>query len=50
MKNWLSVRRVLAAAWVICLSAAVWAQNSDRPNSLGDIARQTRAQYQIYGP
>ena len=33
----------MAAAWVGCLSAALWAQDSESPASLGDIARQTRA-------
>src|ERR1700694_854577 len=44
MKNWLSLRGVLGAG-VICLSAAVWAQDSESPNPLGDVARQSRAQH-----
>lgn len=45
MRNYFSARcvRLLAAA-VVCLGARVRAQNSENPNSLGDVARQTRAQ------
>ena len=35
----------LAAACILCLSAVARAQDSDEPNSLGDVARQTRAQH-----
>jgi|SRR5579862_1931960 len=35
----------LAAACILCLSAVTRAQDSDEPNSLGDVARQTRAQH-----
>src|ERR1700686_5928094 len=46
MRSWLSIRGVLAVtACVICLGAAVWAQNFESPNPLGDVARQTRAQH-----
>jgi hypothetical protein len=46
MKRLLSVRVALAvAACVICLGAAVRAQDSDNQGSLGDVARQTRAQH-----
>ncbi len=34
----------LAAACILCLSTFARAQDSDEPNSLGDVARQTRAQ------
>jgi len=30
--------------WMTCLGAALWAQDSENPNSLGDIARQSRSQ------
>jgi hypothetical protein len=41
-----SVRMVLAAAaWAIWLATAMWAQESEGPNSLGDVARQSRAQH-----
>lgn len=44
----LSVRVVLmAATWAIWLSATPWAQDSESPNSLGDVARQTRAQHTL---
>jgi len=33
------------AAGIICLGAALIAQDSGSPNSLGDVARQTRAQH-----
>ncbi len=33
------------AAGVACLGAALWAQDSESPDSLGDVARQTRAQH-----
>lgn len=45
MKTLFSVRRVLLAAGITCLSAGVWAQSSEEPSSLGDVARQTRAQH-----
>ncbi|MFZ1141019.1 MAG: hypothetical protein ABR881_17215 [Candidatus Sulfotelmatobacter sp.] len=46
MRSLLSVRGVLAAAaTVTCLGAALWAQDPENPNSLGDVARQTRAQH-----
>jgi len=47
MKALLSLRRVLAAvAWFVCMSAFAWAQDSANPGgSLGDLARQTRAQH-----
>ena len=35
---------VAAAAWAISFSVALWAQDSKSPNSLADIARETRAQ------
>lgn len=35
----------LAAACILCLSGVARAQDSDAPNSLGDVARQTRAQH-----
>jgi hypothetical protein len=42
----LSVRVVLmAATWAIWLSATAWAQDSESPNSLGDLAHQRRAQH-----
>jgi hypothetical protein len=43
----LSVRRVMPAAlWVAGLSALAWAQDGSSPGgSLGDVARQTRAQH-----
>ncbi|HSY91341.1 MAG TPA: hypothetical protein VK812_08210 [Candidatus Binatus sp.] len=45
MKRFFSVRGTLAAAACItCLSAGVWAQDSEEPSSLGDVARQTRSQ------
>lgn len=46
MKIPFSVRStLLVAAWIACASAAVCAQDSEQPNgSLGDLARQTRAQ------
>src|ERR1700730_16828742 len=44
MRSLPSVRGVLAAAaCIVCLSVVSLAQDSDEPNSLGDIARQTRA-------
>ena len=48
MKFLFSVRTGLAVAACIAMSAAVWAQNNDNPDqagSLGDLARQTRAQH-----
>lgn len=46
MKRFLSVRVALAlAASVTCLGAALLAQDSDTLDSLGDVARQTRAQH-----
>jgi hypothetical protein len=46
MRNVPSVRIVLAsAAGMLCLGAALLAQDSASPNSLGDLARQTRAQH-----
>lgn len=46
MRGLLSVRGVGAVAGgIICLGAALMAQDSDQPNSLGDVARQTRAQH-----
>ncbi len=46
MRSLLSVRGVGAVAGgIICLGAALMAQDSDLPNSLGDVARQTRAQH-----
>lgn len=45
MKSFFSVRGVLLAAGITCLSAGVWAQSSDESSSLGDVARQTRAQH-----
>ena len=46
MRSLPSVRGVVAvAAGIICLGAALMAQDSDSPNSLGDVARQTRAQH-----
>jgi hypothetical protein len=46
MKSWLLFRGVLAAAaFPICLGAAVLAQDSESPSPLGDIARETRAQH-----
>ncbi|HEY6372649.1 MAG TPA: hypothetical protein VIX37_18870 [Candidatus Sulfotelmatobacter sp.] len=46
MRRLLSVRGVaLAAASMICLGAALIAQDGESPNSLGDLARQTRAQH-----
>ena len=45
MRSLLSVRAVLAAtACVACLSAGLWAQDSEEPSSLGDVARQIRSQ------
>jgi hypothetical protein len=44
MRSLLSVRGALAAACVTCVSAGLWAQDSEAPNSLGEVARQTRAQ------
>lgn len=41
-----SMRAVLAAATgMICLGAFLLAQDSESPNTLGDVARQTRAQH-----
>lgn len=46
MRSLLSIRGVLTvAAGVACLGAALWAQDSESPDSLGDVARQTRAQH-----
>ena len=45
MRSLLSVRGALAAAAWICLGGALLAQDSETPNSLGDVARQTRAQH-----
>jgi len=46
MKRFFSVRVALAvAACVTCLGAVLLAQDSDSPDSLGDVARQTRAQH-----
>ncbi len=45
MKSLLSIRALLAVASLICVSAAGLAQDSDSPNSLGDVARQSRAQH-----
>jgi hypothetical protein len=46
MRSAFSARAVLAAAaWMTCLGAALWAQDSVSPNSLGDVARQSRAQH-----
>jgi len=45
MKSSLTVRGALAvAACVTCLGAVLLAQDSGSPDSLGDVARQTRAQ------
>ena len=45
MRKFLSVREAgAAAACIICLSAGLLAQDSEEPHSLGDVARQTRAQ------
>ena len=30
---------------ILCLGVALWGQDSESPNSLGDVARQTRAQH-----
>lgn len=41
-----SVRRVLTAAlWIAGISTLAWAQDSANPDSLGDLARQTRSQH-----
>jgi hypothetical protein len=46
MRSLHSVRGVvLVAASTICLAAALIAQDGESPNSLGDLARQTRAQH-----
>jgi hypothetical protein len=46
MRNLISVRGVLAvAACIMYLSIGMWAQDYEEPNSLGDVARQTRAQH-----
>jgi len=46
MRSLLSVRGVLRVlASMICFCAALIAQDSESPNSLGDLARQTRAQH-----
>lgn len=50
MKSAFSVRTLLAllvvAACIACMGAAAWAQDSGNPSdSLGDLARQTRAQH-----
>jgi hypothetical protein len=46
MRSLLSIHGVLAtAASLTCLTVALWAQDSESPNSLGDVARQTRAQH-----
>ena len=45
MKNFLTVLGVvLVTIGMICLGAVALAQDSDSPNTLGDVARQTRAQ------
>ena len=45
MKSWFSIRGVLLAAAVLFLSTSMWAQSSDDSSSLGEVARQTRAQH-----
>ena len=46
MRNYSSARCVtLLAVAVVCLGARLRAQNSENPNSLGDVARQTRAEH-----
>ena len=46
MSRALSLRgAVAAAASLICFAAALWTQDSAGPSSLGDLARQTRAQH-----
>jgi hypothetical protein len=51
MSRWPSARRVLTAAlWVGVVSVLGWGQDSDSQNrSLGDVARQTRAQADANG-
>jgi hypothetical protein len=46
MRSWLSIRGVLTVtACAICLGTLAWAQDSDSPNALGDVARQARVQH-----
>lgn len=45
MKSLFSVRGVLLASGIACLSAGVWAQDGEASSPLGDVARQTRAQH-----
>ena len=45
MRDLLSVRGVVAVACIVCMSVALWAQDSNSQNSLSDLARQTRAQH-----
>ncbi len=45
MKALISVRGVLlAATWIGCVSILAWTQDANPDTSLGDLARQTRAQ------